>query len=161
MENKLIKINLNQTLNRFELAEIKEDRKRWLVFGIIAIFIVSVISFNYLISSLNKDLIELKLDEVNRLNTETLIIQQEYNKQREIREQLSSEETLLTSFSFENLEEGYVEVLYDIESERIFIAPLLEALAYDIPEDMSISDITYDYCKKEFEINLTTKKLIR
>ena len=53
----------------------------------------------------NEDLIELKLDEINRLNTETLIIQQEYNKQREIREQLSSEETLLTSFSFENLEE--------------------------------------------------------
>ena len=110
MENKLIKINLNQTLNRFELAEIKEDRKRWVVFGIIAIFIIFIISFNYLISSLNKDLIELKLDEVNRLNTETLTIQQEYNKQREIRENLGSDETLLTSFSFENLEEGYVEI---------------------------------------------------
>ena len=47
--------------------------------------------------------------------------------------------------------------MYDIESERIFIAPLLEALAYDIPEDMSISDITYDYGKKEFEINLISE----
>ena len=56
MENKLIKINLNQTLNRFELAEIKEEKKRWLIFSIFSIIIIIILLLNSFISYLYSDL---------------------------------------------------------------------------------------------------------
>ena len=41
MKNNLIKINLNQTVSKFELAEIKHEQNRWYIFvSIGAVFIM-------------------------------------------------------------------------------------------------------------------------
>ena len=45
----LIKINLNQTISKAQLKEIKQEKDRWIVFGIIcALFIASISWFYFL-----------------------------------------------------------------------------------------------------------------
>ena len=148
MENKLIKINLNQTLNRFELAEIKEERKRWLFFSIFSISFIIIMVFNFFISYMHADLIELRLDDTQRLIKEKIVIQNEYKDKNSL---------LDDSFSFEQLTEDDVSTLYGIEARKLSIAPLLEALAFDLPENMSILEILYTYEKQEFEIHLISE----
>ena len=42
--NKLIKINLNQTVSKAQLEQIKEEQQRWILFG----FIILLIMFSFL-----------------------------------------------------------------------------------------------------------------
>ena len=148
MKNKLIKINLNQTLNRFELAEIKKEKKRWLIFSIFSIFMVIIIILNYFISSLNAGLISSRLNDTKKIVKQKIAIQNEYKDKNSLSDD---------SFTFEQLTEEDVATLHGIESRRIAIAPLLEALAFDLPEEMSILEIVYTYEKQEFEIHLISE----
>ena len=45
---KLISINLNQTINKAVLAEMKKEQSRWIMSG--SIFLLLVISFGFLMS---------------------------------------------------------------------------------------------------------------
>ena len=40
MINKMISINLNQTVNKAVLAEMKKEQSRWIIGGIVATFLV-------------------------------------------------------------------------------------------------------------------------
>ena len=58
--NKFILINLNQTISRAELSAIKEERLRWIMFGIICSFIIALSKSEKL-----KQLISLNLSKNN------------------------------------------------------------------------------------------------
>ena len=45
---KLISINLNQTINKAVLAEMKKEQSRWIMSG--SIFLLFVMSFGFLVS---------------------------------------------------------------------------------------------------------------
>ena len=47
--------------------------------------------------------------------------------------------------------------LYLIESERLSLANKLQLLAFDIPDDMSLLDLEYNYSKNEMIIVLTSE----
>ena len=148
MENKLIKINLNQTLNRFELAEIKEEKKRWLIFSIFSIIIIIIILLNSFIGYLYSGLFSSITEDTQRLIKEkNAIIQSQYENE-------DNNSLIDDSFTFENLTQKDVTVLYEIEIERMSVATLLEELAYNLPEDLSIGAIVYERGSQRFEIEI-------
>ena len=61
---KLIKINLNQTVSKAQLDQIKEEKKRWYIFGsLTSLFIIYLLWFsfmNYRMNNIIKDTEELK-----------------------------------------------------------------------------------------------------
>ena len=66
--NKLIKIDLNQMVSRFELAEIQKDKKRWyIVFGA-SFFFVLILIFNYFILNNYTNLLSSRLNDIDELD---------------------------------------------------------------------------------------------
>ena len=56
-ENKLININLNQTISRFELLEIQKENNRWIIFYTLIGLFVFILGFNLFILNRYNDLI--------------------------------------------------------------------------------------------------------
>ena len=124
MNDKLIKINLNQTISRFELAEIKKERNRWIIFSVFCGFFLLLLLFNYLILNQYHSLFSSRIEDTEKLISDTKIIRSNYENYNDGDLNLS-------------ISQGDIDRLYQIESDRISLAKKLEALAFDIPETMS------------------------
>lgn len=146
MNTKLIKINLNQTVSRFELAEIKKEKNRWIIYGAITFVFVLILSFNFFIIKKYNELILSRLE-----NAESLI--SDSNKIRKNYEKYSKGEGNVDL----TISQADIDRLFDVESKRISLAEKLEALAFDIPENMSLLDFEYNYDKKELIITLISE----
>ena len=62
--SKYIHINLNQTVSRAQLAEVKEERKKW---GIFSFIFIVFLGLGYWFYSLNVDIDSLILDRENTI----------------------------------------------------------------------------------------------
>tara|TARA_Y100001970_G_scaffold272482_1_gene369250 strand:- start:588 stop:1178 length:591 start_codon:yes stop_codon:yes gene_type:complete len=144
MNKDLIKIDLNQTISRFELEEIKKEKNRWIVFGSICVLMLIMLSFNYFILTNYKGLFNSRLSSAQKLISEADLIRKNYEKYNTGDIDLS-------------ISQSDIDQLFNVESNRIALAQKLEALAYDIPEKMSILDFEYSYDRKEIIITLISE----
>ena len=67
VKSKLIKINLNQTISRFELAEIQNEQNRWKIFAFICSFFFLIIIFNFFVLAKYNGLLSDRLDDASKL----------------------------------------------------------------------------------------------
>ena len=146
MNSKLIKINLNQTVSRFELAEIKKEKNRWIIFGIFCGFFIIILSFNFFILNKYNKLISSRLNNAKKLIDDSNRIRQDYENYNK------GEDNIDLSIS-----QADIDRLFEVESSRISLAKKLEFLAFDVPDNMSLLDFEYHYDKKEVIITLISE----
>ena len=147
MNNKLIQINLNQTVSRFELAEIKKEKNRWIIFSAFSIIFILILLFNYFILNQYNSLISARLADAERLIDDSNSIRQNYENYNKG-----------TGNSDLSISQADIDRLYEVESsQRLSLGKKLELLAYDIPESMSLLDLEYNFAKKEAIIILVSE----
>ncbi len=146
MNTKLIKINLNQTVSRFELAEIKKEKNRWIIYGAITFIFVLILLFNFFIINKYNGLISSRLNNAKNLIDDS-------NKIRKNYENYDKGEGNVDL----TISQADIDRLFDVEKKRISLAKKLEALAFDIPENMSLLDFEYHYDKNELIITLISE----
>ena len=112
MNDKLIKINLNQTISRFELAEIKKERNRWIIFSVFCGFFLLLLLFNYLILNQYHSLFSSRIEDTEKLISDTKIIRSNYENYDDGGLNLS-------------ISQGDIDRLYQVESDRISLAKIL------------------------------------
>jgi hypothetical protein len=134
MENKFISIDLNQTVNRFQLEEIKLERTRWIIFSIISTILVGLSVWFFILNSSSNSLISSRGVIINEINTEI----NELKKEGQI-----------------NLAKKNIESLYKLENERIFWVNKLQTLADITPINMAITELEFN--KKKFSISAVTR----
>jgi hypothetical protein len=134
MENKFISIDLNQTVNRFQLEEIKLERTRWIIFSIISTILVGLSVWFFILNSSSNSLITSRGVIINEINTEI----DELKKEGQI-----------------NLAKKNIESLYKLEHERIFWVNKLQTLADITPINMAITELEFN--KKKFSISAVTR----
>ena len=117
-----IKINLNQTVSKAQLEQIKEEQRRWLLFGTIIILFLGSLGWFYFIN--------------NKLN---FIIDQRNNTIQEIIKRTNE----LTSEGEINLSKMDINNLYKLESKRIYWSDKLLELSKITPEDMAITKFEF------------------
>jgi len=119
---KLISINLNQTINKAVLAEMKKEQSRWIMSG--SIFLLLVISFGFLMS-LNGSLatlVEKREERIDKIISDTKALKKEGI----------------------DLSKNDIESYYDLENNRIFWSDKLQKLSVITPEYMAITEINYN-----------------
>tara|TARA_Y100001936_G_scaffold147892_1_gene144288 strand:+ start:560 stop:1162 length:603 start_codon:yes stop_codon:yes gene_type:complete len=147
MNNKLIQINLNQTVSRFELAEIKKEKNRWIIFSAFSVVFVLLLLFNFFILNQYNSLISSRLADAKRLINDSNSIRQNYENYNKG-----------TGNSDLSISQADIDRLYEVESnQRVMLAKKLELLAYDIPESMSLLDFEYNFGKREAIITLVSE----
>ena len=134
MENKFISIDLNQTVNRFQLEEIKLERTRWIIFSIISTILLGLSIWFFILNSSSNSLISSRGVIINEINTEI----NELKKDGQI-----------------NLAKKNIESLYKLENERIFWVNKLQTLADITPINMAITELEFN--KKKFSISAVTR----
>ena len=147
MNNKLIQINLNQTVSRFELAEIKKEKNRWIIFSAFSVIFILILVFNFFILNQYNSLISSRLADAERLINDSNSIRQNYENYNKG-----------TGNSDLSISQADIDRLYEVESnQRVMLAKKLELLAYDIPESMSLLDFEYNFGKREAIITLVSE----
>tara|TARA_B000000475_G_C15960367_1_gene432690 strand:+ start:360 stop:959 length:600 start_codon:yes stop_codon:yes gene_type:complete len=146
MNTKLIKINLNQTVSRFELAEIKKEKNRWMIYGAFCFAFVIILLFNYFILNKYNELISSRLKNATKLIDDSNRIRSNYENYNKGEGEIDL-----------SISQADIDRLFEVESNRITLAQKLEFLAFDIPENMSLLDFEYHYDKKEVIITLISE----
>ena len=128
--NKLIKINLNQTVSKAQLEQIKEEQKRWIIFGSICfLFIGYLLWFSFINNRMNY-VIDNRISTIENIKKQT--------------EALKNEGKI-------NLSKKDIVTLNNFEKKRMFWSPKLLALTDITPENMTITGL--DYENKRLEIS--------
>ena len=139
-ENKLINIDLNQTVSRFELVEIQKEHNRWIIFYVLMGLFLFILGFNLFILNRYNDLISSRINKADELLGDA----------KEIREKYESYDMDVS------ISQSDIDKLYQIESDRLSLANKLQDLAFLIPDEMSLLDFEYNYGRKEMIIILTS-----
>ena len=139
-KNKLININLNQTISRFELAEIQKENNRWTIFYVLTGLFVFILGFNLFTLTRYNDLIELRINKIQELISETEDIKKGYESELDV-----------------SISESDINNLYAIEGKRISIAGKLQSFALDLPDKVSLKQFEYDYDKRRILIDLVSE----
>jgi len=134
MENKFIAINLNQTVNRFQLEEMKLERTRWIIFSAISFIMVGFCVWFLILNSSSNSLISARETIIDEIKTEI----NELKKEGQI-----------------NLAKKNIESLYKLENERVFWVNKLQTLADITPINMAITEL--EFSKKKFSISAVTR----
>ena len=90
MSNKFIRINLNQTVSRFELAEIKKEKDRWIIFGVFCLFFILILGFNFFILHKYNELISSRLKDAQKLINDSDEIRKNYENYNSLLDLLKS-----------------------------------------------------------------------
>ena len=131
--NKLIKINLNQTVSKAQLEQIKEEQKRWVIFGsICGLFVIYLIWFFFINSRMNY-IIENRIKTIEDIKAQT--------------EELKNKGKI-------NLSKKDIVTLNNFEKKRMFWAPKLLALTTITPDNMTITGFEFE--NKRLEISCMT-----
>ena len=139
-KNKLINIDLNQTISRFELVEIQKEQNRWIIFYVLIGLFIFILGFNLFILNRYNDLILSRINKADELLVDA----------KEIREKYESYDMDVS------ISQSDIDKLYQIESDRLSLANKLQDLAFLIPDEMSLLDLEYNYGRKEMIIILTS-----
>ena len=122
--NKLIKINLNQTISKAQREHVKEEKQRWMIFSLICfLFLGHLLWFAF---------INYRMDYVIQ------------NRQNTIEEIIKKTEGLKKEGKI-NLSKSDIKILNRLESKRMFWAPKLIALSEITPDNMAITGFEYDH----------------
>ena len=146
MNNDLIKIDLNQTISRFEQAEITKENNRWALFSFVCVLFISILGFEYYITQEYNELISLRLEDADNLSRDAKTNRDNYSKQY-------GQDSL--NFS---IEEKDIDRLYSVERDRISWGKKLQLLSSFIPENMSLIDFEYQFKDKKVIIKLASDK---
>ena len=134
MSKKYIKINLNQIVSRFQLEELKLDRKRWYIAASLAFCFLCSFSFmNYTNYKINK-LIDIREKNITDLNKKI--------------DKLKKEGQV-------DLSKKDIELLFTFESTRNYWTPKIQALADLTPLKMAITEL--EFSKQKLMITAITR----
>tara|TARA_B110000438_G_scaffold300070_2_gene351621 strand:+ start:2059 stop:2667 length:609 start_codon:yes stop_codon:yes gene_type:complete len=134
MGNKFISIDLNQTVNRFQLEEMKLERTRWIIFSIISTILLGLTIWFLILNSSSNSLINSREGIIAEINTEI----NKLKKEGQI-----------------NLSKKDIESLYKLENKRVFWTNKLQVLADITPINMAITELEFN--KKKFSIAAVTR----
>jgi Tfp pilus assembly protein PilN len=119
----LIKINLNQTVSKAQLDQLKEEKNQWIVFGVIcSFFLISLFWIIFTNSRMNY-IVENRQETIVSIKKET----EELKKKGKI-----------------NLSKKDVKELNKFEEKRMFWAPKLIELSKITPENMAITGLRFE-----------------
>ena len=114
----LIKINLNQTVSKAQLEQIKEEKQRWILFGFIILLIVGSLSWLFMINRKLNYVIEQRKNTIKEITTKT--------------EELTSKGQI-------NLSKIDIKNLHKLENKRIYWSDkFLEFMAVSTPSLVKI-----------------------
>jgi hypothetical protein len=125
----LIKINLNQTVSKAQLEQIKEEQQRWILFGFIILLIIGSLSWFYMINR--------KLNYVVEQRKTTI-------------EEISAKTKELTSKGQINLSKIDIKNLFKLENKRIYWSDKFLELSEMTPEDMAVT--RFEFKGKNFSL---------
>jgi len=125
----LIKINLNQTVSKAQLEQLKEERNRWILFGFIVLLFIGSGSWFYAVNQ--------KLSYI--INERETTIQDIKNKTKE-----------LTGTGKINLSKIDITNLYKLEDKRIYWSDKFLELSQMTPEDMAVT--RFEFKGKNFSL---------
>ena len=125
----LIKINLNQTVSKAQLEQIKEERNRWILFSFIILLFIGSGSWFYVVNQ--------KLSHI--VNEREATIQDIKNKTKE-----------LTGTGKINLSKIDITNLYKLEDKRIYWSDKFLELSKMTPEDMAVT--RFEFKGKNFSL---------
>ncbi len=117
-----IKIDLNQTISKAQLEQIKEEQKRWIVFGLVCVLFIASFSWLYFIN--------------NRLN---YVINERESTISDIKKKTEE----LTSKGEIELSKIDINNLYKLQSKRLYWSDKLIELSKITPEDMVITKLEF------------------
>ena len=120
--NKLITINLNQTVNKAVLAEMKKEQTRWGIAGGVAFLLVISLGLILTLNGSLSSLIDKRERRIDKIITDTKSLKKEGI----------------------DLSKTDIESYYDFEENRMFWAEKLQQLSNITPEYMAITEISYD-----------------
>lgn len=120
--NKLITINLNQTVNKAVLAEMKKEQTRWGIAGGFSLLLVISLGLILTLNGSLSSLIEKREQRIDQIITDTKSLKEEGI----------------------DLSKTDIESYYDFEENRMFWAEKLQQLSKITPEYMAITEISYD-----------------
>ena len=120
--NKFILINLNQTISRAELNALKEEKQRWILFGVITFAFFVLLGWFLTINISMSNLIDARNDTITDIIKKT--------------NQLKKDGQI-------NLAKSDIESLYDIEQNRVIWSTKLKELTKIIPNDMTITNVHF------------------
>ena len=125
----LIKINLNQTVSKAQLEQIKEEKQRWILFGFIILLILSSLSWFYMINRKLNYVIDSRKNTINEIATKT---------------------KELTSKGQINLSKVDIKNLHKLENKRIYWSDKFLELSKMTPEDMAVT--RFEFKGKNFSL---------
>jgi Tfp pilus assembly protein PilN len=120
--NQLITINLNQTVNKAVLAEMKKEQTRWGIAGGFSLLLVISLGLILTLNGSLSSLIEKREQRIDQIITDTKSLKEEGI----------------------DLSKTDIESYYDFEENRMFWAEKLQQLSKITPEYMAITEISYD-----------------
>ena len=136
--NKLININLNQTVSRFEMLEIQKEKNRWYIFSSIIFVFTVILFFNLYLLNRYNNLISSRLDKAKSLIIEAQEIRKKYE-----------------SYNIDvSISEDDINQLYTIESNRISLANKLQSISQLIPQEMSLENLKYSHNGNKIDLIL-------
>ena len=119
---KFILIDLNQTVSRAELSALKEEKQRWMFFGLVSFLFVILLGWFISINLSMNNLINAREETITDIIEKT--------------NQLKKDGQI-------NLAKSDIESLYDIEQQRVLWATKLKELTRIIPDDMTILNVHF------------------
>ena len=119
----LIKINLNQTVSKAQLDQLKEEKTRWIIFGSICFLFLSSLAWIGFTNSRMNYIVENRQKTIETIKKET----EELKKKGKI-----------------NLSKSDVKTLNKFEKKRMFWAPKLLALSKITPENMAVTNVRFE-----------------
>ena len=119
---KFILIDLNQTVSRAELSALKEEKQRWMFFGLVSFLFVILLGWFISINLSMNNLINAREETITDIIEKT--------------NQLKKDGQI-------NLAKSDIESLYDIEQQRVLWATKLKELTKIIPDDMTILNVHF------------------
>ena len=132
--SKLFIINLNQTISRAELASIKEEKQKWILFSIITLSFVVLLGWFISINMSLNNLIDSRQNTINDIIEKTNSLK----KDGQI-----------------NLSKSDIESLDNIEKNKIIWSTKLKELSKIIPDDVAITNIHFK--QKRLNISAISK----
>ena len=149
---KLIKLDLNQTVTKAQLEEIRDEQKRWVIFGLICTLFIASLIWLYIINERMNYIISERESTIENIIEKT--------------EELTDKGKI-------NLSKIDINNLYNLQEARIYWSDKLIELSKITPEDMVITKLEFrgkllnisaianlDTDQKEFKVVESFMKMI-
>ena len=120
--NKIIKINLNQTVNKAILAEMQKEQSRWIISGGILVLLLISLGLLFTLNGSLSNLINKREIRIDKIISDTKALKEEGI----------------------DLSKSDIESYYEFEINRIFWAEKLQQLSKITPEYMAITEINFN-----------------